>query len=108
MIEVLPCPFCGSNDIDFNEDAQAIVCNGCMTDYNKGMSVLEKWNTRHSPWILVKDRLPENESRVFCWENGSLYDSFFINGNFKLLENPYGLFSIPNVTHWLPLPTRPK
>lgn len=74
-------------------------------------------------WINVKDKLPENNSRIFCCNKDGLYDSFFLENIFLYLmpcrclqkkkplvghvfiSSPYG---IRNVTHWMPLPSLPE
>jgi len=74
-----------------------------------------------SKWISVKDRLPENNSRILAWSDGSLYDSFFMGDNFILLGysshhkkqimgNLYMKkeFILRDISHWMPLPEPPE
>lgn len=109
-MEILPCPFCGSHDIDYNENAQIIICGICNNNHNKGMSMIEKWNTRHSPWISVKDRLPENNEWILAFNGKDNCVCWIDIGNNDYLFM-YGMGSqcqFRNVTHWMPLPSPPK
>lgn len=57
-MKLLPCPFCGSTELE--ETECFIQCHGCLCE-----SLKIRWNTRHTSWISVKDRLPELPSEEF-------------------------------------------
>ena len=55
-------------------------------------------------WISVKDGLPENEEYVLVHTSGkSVLMGFYDNDGWYTTEE-----YIRNVTHWMPLPERPK
>ena len=56
-------------------------------------------------WFSVKEKMPEDNTRVFVWENGSLHDSYYMNKIFFLLNAGIRL---RDVTHWMPLPYPPE
>lgn len=102
-MNLLPCPFCGSEEVAFIvSHGSSVICNGCnikfLYDARKdGRGVMCQWNTRHSPWISVKDRLPKKNGRYLVIEDHhSNWTGIckFSNGKFEL-----------KVTHWMPLPS---
>jgi len=111
-MELLPCPFCGSNEIyAFHHLRQCIKCIGCdsifISDNGKN-----KWNTRHSPWISVKDRLPDSQEYEFLVVNseGNMHVASYWGENASNDEG-YDWFNgdvFVNPTHWQPLPEPPK
>lgn len=71
------------------------------------------WSDKNpkSPWISVKDRLPEGECVIFMDNNGSLYlghhylpadtgRTWFADGGFAMMDD--------EVTHWMPIPELQK
>ena len=73
MIELKPCPFCGSSNIEIVEwipSSYSVQCLNCEArtsrEYSKTLSI-ERWNTRHE-----SDELPEwfvnklNKSIIDC------------------------------------------
>ena len=61
MYELLPCPFCGSTELDYNLDTptfnddfdeynywiECLECPCCMDLYSNNVyEIIEKWNTR--------------------------------------------------------------
>lgn len=51
--DLSPCPFCGNDEIYFNEDQEIIICFRCSIEIFKyfsgagdGESVIKVWNTR--------------------------------------------------------------
>lgn len=105
-MELIPCPFCGSNEIGISKELPHhpyIECQCCYVEvgYSDDIESAKKlWNTRHSPWISVKDRLPKKNGRYLVIEDHhSNWTGIckFSNGKFEL-----------KVTHWMPLPSLPE
>lgn len=99
-MELLPCPFCGSNDIVYNPMFSD--CNNCYARCQK-----TDWNTRHSPWISVKDRLPKENTKVLAIWDDCIETAFYeyIDGDYW--SNSEIGCDLP-VTHWMPLPKLPQ
>lgn len=111
IMEILPCPFCGSNDLYTTQHRtfEEIYCD-CGASNSS-----ESWNTRNYDnlfigkltlkeniysWISVKDKLPEENGRYLVVEDHiSRWRGVdhFRNGKFTM-----------KVTHWMPLPTLPE
>ncbi len=115
-MELLPCPFCGSNDISIqyplininNTEIKEVICENCLVQHD-----INIWNTRHSPWISVKDRLPDFETRVLAIDMkcNSYYPHFAYYNDNSLIEekNSWGCeYGYIEPTHWMPLPYPPK
>lgn len=110
-MELLPCPFCGSNNLGQTEYrfSSEIYCHEC-----NGSCDSEIWNTRHSPWISVFERLPDHNNPVLIStkENyGFDYNVSYLHRN-DLGNNWHDQQGIRiekyKVTHWMPLPQPPK
>lgn len=60
-------------------------------------------------WVSVSERLPESRTRVLAFSNDWVGEAFFENFNniphWYTSEKCCGLY---NVTHWMPLPQKPK
>lgn len=110
-MELLPCPFCGSINLGqteyrYSSEIYCQVCNGsCDSD---------KWNTRHSPWISVKDKLPDTDYVI-----GYALSEYASNWYVGMLRYSLTLINCPfwddssnshprKVTHWQPFPQPPK
>ena len=108
--ELLPCPFCGSYDLGVTTFSNyrdqwfedAIICNKC-----DGSCPKDKWNTRASGWVSVKDRLPFDsfEKLIFFNYAGVELTSIGTYENDKWVDI-VGVEVI--ITHWMPLPTPPQ
>lgn len=126
-MELLPCPFCASNRLnriydDYNNDC--ISCSNCYA-----LNRIEKWNTRSSPWISVKDQTPPIDELILIstyYSPVSIFPhrvkctfvakkvlsntSILLNDdldNYQLI--PSGeMISFTNITHWMPLLEPPK
>lgn len=63
-------------------------------------------------WISIKDQLPPDMSIVKVmakapWEQEAVY--YEVLGKFyQTMGDSVTLLSIPHVTHWMPLPEKPK
>lgn len=65
---------------------------------------------RISPWISVKDRLPERGVFVAVYYGnfiGELVDTFMWDGECWRNANAF-IEDSENITHWMPLPEPPK
>ena len=65
---------------------------------------------KQSEWISVEDRLPEKTGQYLTW-HGSYYGIHYYSvekqgWNILYCENRE--YEIKSVTHWMPLPERPK
>lgn len=92
-MELLPCPFCWS--IELTEKGSFIYCHGCLCTALK-----IRWNTRHSPWISVKDKLPKKDGRYLVQEK---HYSKWIG----VMSMRNGVFE-SEITNWMPLPSPPE
>jgi len=110
-MELLPCPFCGSKNIKLhqqhwhmNRKSQCCDCHSESTyDEKEGITT---WNTRHSPWISVKDRLPNGDKKILVYCNGIGEIIVFYNLIDKVFMDELNIYIA--VTHWMPLPQPPK
>jgi Lar family restriction alleviation protein len=115
--ELKPCPFCDSEGIlksiitDYNETHYFVFCRCCAAkggwDFNK-KGAIKLWNTRHSQWISVEDRLPEINQYVdiFIGNVELLEEDFF--GKHFYDETTDTVYYLTEVTHWMPKPQPPK
>lgn len=79
----------------------------CMEDFQCGV----QWQAEQSPWISVKERLPEENTSVFFtveWKD--LHKGYFVGlyyGNGQW-ESDHRIFlpdsSLGRITHWMPIP----
>lgn len=92
MINLKPCPFCGGNDIVYEEALSVTYCNDCGGELDEGFG--SDWNTRpiedalrariaeleaeierltaHSDIERQDDKLPEREVCEACGGDGSI------------------------------------
>ena len=73
-----------------------------------GWSKIEEENCveyQRSPWISVKDRLPENDSEVLTC---SILGAYYICQYHSQAGFDVTVFNGTKITHWMPLPTPPK
>ena len=112
-MELLPCAFCSSNDNKYVNDKSCVMCNKCGS-----LALTYNWNTRHTPWISVKDKLPNNKFKVIVytkWPEEYLsivpqdYEIRLAHyhkdsDEWEILCNMYDI----EVTHWMPLPSLPE
>lgn len=83
-------------------------------NYNAMLNMFRKgaeWHAKQSPWISVKERLPEVDTGVFFtveWKD--LHKGYFVgvyygNGHW---ESEHRIFlpdsSLGYITHWMPIP----
>lgn len=63
-----------------------------------------------SPWVSVRERLPEYTGSVLVWDELEMFQAAFTTGGERTL--PYFYHSehghLPYVTHWQPLPEKPS
>lgn len=116
-MELLPCAFCGNNNIEletqhytrFRKTTELfrIICNKCFIStslFKTKEDAIKLWNTRHSAWISVRDRLPIESTPVLTGNKYGLKISY-------LFDNKWNFPQIDNdiiITHWMPIPPSPK
>ena len=67
--------------------------------------VMEEYASQFSPkWIKVTDRLPEDETVLFCTDMGYISQGYY---DVAWVETFIGS-EYTNVTHWMPLPEKPE
>ena len=98
MTELLLCPFCGESK-ELTKSESFVNCESCLCQALK-----MRWNTRHSPWISVKDNVPTEKQLVLVYAP-----------NEKILKIRIGLFDdwinidhTLEITQWMQLPNKPK
>ena len=78
----------------------------CMEDFQCGA----QWQAQQSPWIRVKDRLPEKNTPVlFIVEFRGIHKDYFGGlykcGKWETEQRTYDSYSFFGiVTHWMPIP----
>jgi hypothetical protein len=103
-MNVLPCPFCGSDEIIPNRSITEFFyfCRKC-----KSKSAI--WYKRNSPWISVKDKdkLPDFGVRVLTLnEDNTEHVAWRLTCD--IWEHCYCCCYIGKITHWMPLPPLPE
>lgn len=88
----------------------------CMEDFQCGV----QWQAKQSPWISVKERLPEeNENIIIMCEHGAIFNGTYCNGVWFCMDgyiydmykgNPIysSMSSIPSLWEpvaWMPIPS---
>lgn len=62
-----------------------------------------------SEWVSVKDRLPEDGTRVLCYCRGNQYDICHFQKKRKAwFDRSWNSYAQDYVTHWMPLSELPK
>ena len=62
-----------------------------------------------SDWVSVKDRLPDDGTRVLCYCRGNQYDICHFQKKRKTwFDRSWNGYAQGYVTHWMPLPELPK
>ena len=56
-------------------------------------------------WISVEERLPEDKSIVLVWHKNT-YGNFICTTSVYSIQ--YGFESCANISHWQPLPQKPR
>ena len=125
MTELKPCPFCGC-DVSFYRDKSGWnkvlgnhgdICplqgsNLLTWSEKEDAPIIEKWNTRTSPWISVKEQLPPFETPIWIQVNGEVKHSAYMfcstDGTDDWFEECNGIGSdftgVDDVDAWMPMP----
>lgn len=70
-----------------------------------------EWHAKQSPWISVKDKLPEPEQEVFLYDRDSIkhYAIGWLRKKKGYCKSKWfvtnGYVTDENITHWMPIPT---
>lgn len=110
------CPFCGGNNLEDYLDGIYSLCISCHDC--PALCVKEKWNTRASQWVSVKDKLPTiiDECSSDCFlvidKDGHMNVATYwgLNSSDHVGEG-YDWFNgdvFVCPTHYMPLPNPPK
>ena len=62
-------------------------------------------------WISVKDRLPENETTIICYDGKTIFPGTYDDTTYLKwydIDSECYLSPPQLVTHWMPLPEPPK
>lgn len=72
--EVMPCPFCGNDELTAEPDTTYVMCHGCDADgpMTKPGGAIKAWNTRTAPAEDVR-AVPEEGPLQRAWKAG--YDT---------------------------------
>lgn len=85
-------------DYCYNEDLQPYYIEG----FKRGA----EWQAKQSPWVSVKERLPENQDIVLVrGEYGGKATAYLYGKDSGFIvygEDAYNVFG--EVTHWMPIP----
>jgi len=107
---LLPCPFCGKNEIRDNGDPSDnwIWCmNGKCAIYDIEIR-REQWNRRPAPWQPIATA-PKDGTVVDLWWKGQRMTGCWWNITMeKWTDDRSGLFYKPDPSHWMPSPPDPK
>lgn len=127
MLDLLPCPFCGSPaklcsakanasgtifvfwvHCDFRGDLNCDVIP-TTPKFDTAEKAVKAWNTRASGWISCSERMPEDNVDVLVYDDGILIarynaDEKYTSGWMESFE----CYPLTNVTHWMPLPEPPE
>ena len=87
-------------------------CNGtypcsereCGADeFKEGFIAGANWQAKQSPWISVKERLPNNDENIFYTNHlgGALGVGFYVDEKW---HQAYTGDYIYGITHWMPIP----
>ncbi len=70
-----------------------------------------EWHAKQSPWISVKDKLPEPEQEVFLYDRDSIkhYAIGWLRKKKGYCKSKWfvtnGYVTDENITHWMPIPS---
>lgn len=124
-VDLLPCPFCGKFETlrmiylpaEKCECVYHVVCDavnggcGASTGWNHSTpeEAVEEWNTRASGCIPCSESMPKKDGEYLCVSNGEFKILPYRNGEFYCTCFDSVLRCCnSSVTHWIPLPERPK
>lgn len=114
-IELLPCPFCGSDRVRVTKptmwQAWCMDCKAIGAASLTEQEAIEAWNTRTPGWIPCSERMPEEETYtiIYCphsWQKCRV--GFFTQKHWYVEDIDTILKPNDSVTHWMPLPETPK
>lgn len=78
------------------DPTEIVLCHECIQMFKRQYD---------NGWIMVQDRLPENEDRVLCCTRTAKGQQNIVIGYYMGGSCRCGMNS--NVTHWMPLPRLP-
>lgn len=97
-------------NIEVTEGQTVVFTEIAMTAINMAREEGAKWQAEQSPWISVKDRLPEENTCVFfILEWRGIHKEYFAGsykeGKWETEQRTYAPYSFWGiVTHWMPIP----
>ena len=75
-----------------------------ITCFRIGFKEGARWQAKQSPWISVKERLPNNDENIFYTNHlsGALGVGFYVDEKWY---QAYTGEDIYGITHWMPIPS---
>lgn len=126
MSELLPCPFCGGEEITIYGNlatGKHASCRSCglQAPTETGVTnaqAVEYWNTRASPapsvapsreWQDIETAPKDGTRIILCWDDSATLPAHVELGKRKgfAWANTYGHPFQGEPTHWMPLPAPP-
>ncbi|WP_349966235.1 DUF551 domain-containing protein [Phocaeicola massiliensis] len=100
---------CGERDYceHCNGHNTAFDCCECGADeFKEGFIAGAEWQSKQSPWINVKERLPENEDRVLVLCKMKRFNSYFtLVNNYIDGEWETKILAHYDTVAWMPIPS---
>lgn len=100
------------NNIDMKQTLEEAIneIGGVHPDWDKitcfriGFKEGARWQAKQSPWISVKERLPNNDENIFYTNHlsGALGVGFYVDEKWY---QAYTGEDIYGITHWMPIPS---
>ncbi|WP_233572790.1 DUF551 domain-containing protein [Parabacteroides sp. CH2-D42-20] len=88
------------------EEGDKLAYHICEFDFKAGFKAGAEWQANQSPWVSVKERLPENQDIVLVRGEYGGKATAYLHGEYSGFivygEDAYKVFG--EITHWMPIP----